>query len=63
MAEDYPSIELNGQSLETEEKCCYFGDKIVSQGGAVDSVITRVRSGWIRDFVSLLASRGLPFGG
>ena len=27
-AEDFPGIELNDQSLEIVEKCCYHGDTI-----------------------------------
>ena len=42
---------------------CYFGHKIEARIGVVDSVITSVRSGWIKfsDLVPLLAS-GLPLG-
>lgn len=48
-------IELNGQSL---------GDTERVRRGAVDRVMTNIRSGWImyRDLVPLLTSRGLPLG-
>ena len=46
---DFPGTGLNGQSLE-------------NRGGAVDSVVTRIRNEWsmFRDLMSLLGSRGLP---
>ena len=46
------------------KKCYYFGDPIGSRRGAVDSVITKIRSGWskFRDVVPLLASGNLPLG-
>ena len=38
----------------------YYGDIIGARGGKIDSVITRIRSGWskFRDLVPLLTSRG-----
>ena len=64
MAEDFLGIELNGQCIEIVEKFCYHGDTTGPTGGAVDSVITRIRSGSgkFRNLVSLFASRGLPIG-
>ena len=58
----FPGIELNDQSFEITEKFCYLGDMIGARGCAVDSALTRIRSGLskFRDLVSLLASGGLP---
>ena len=51
IGEDFSGKELNGQSLEIVEKFCYLSE--LSQRSAVDSVITRIRSGWnkFRDLV------------
>ena len=64
IAGDCPAIELNGQSLEIVGNFCYLGSTIGATVGAVDSVITRIKSGWckFRDFVPLLASMDLPLG-
>ena len=64
IAEDCQGIELNGWSLEIVWKFCYLVDSIGDRGGAFDSPIPRIRSGWckVRDLVSLLASRGLSLG-
>ena len=64
MTEDCPCLELNGQSLEITENFCYLGDTIRARGSAFDSAIIRIKSGQnkFRDFVLLLASRGLPLG-
>ena len=40
-----PGIELNDQSPETLQKFCYLGDTIGPRESAVDSIITRMRSG------------------
>ena len=45
IAEDYPGIELHGQSLEIVEKF-YLGDTTGASEGACDSVIIRIKSGW-----------------
>ena len=45
IAEDYPGIELHGQSLEIVEKF-YLGDTTGAREGACDSVIIRIKSGW-----------------
>ena len=62
IAEDCPCIQLNGHSLEIFETFYHLGDTIGARGGAVGSVITRIRSAWsmFKDLVSLLSSRGLP---
>ena len=44
--EDCRGIEFNGQFLEILGKFFYLGDTIGARGGAVDSVITRICSGW-----------------
>ena len=46
------------------EKFCYHGNTIGAKGGAVDSVITKIRSEWFkfRDSVFSLASRALTSG-
>ena len=46
------------------EKFCCLGDIIGARGGAFDSVITSISSGWFKfkDLVSMLASRGLSLG-
>ena len=36
-------MELKGQCLEIVEKFCYLGDAIGASGGALDSVISRIR--------------------
>ena len=61
VAVDCPGIELNSQFLETMKKF-YLDGAIVARGGATDSVITKIRSGWYKltDLVPLFASRGLP---
>ena len=45
-------------------KVCYLGGTLEARGGAVDSVMTKIRSGQSKfgELVSLLASRGLPLG-
>ena len=60
--EDCPGIKLNGKSHEIVEKFCYLVDATGTRGGADDSVTTRIRIGWskFRDFVPVIASRGLP---
>ena len=45
IAEDFPGIELNGQSLKIVEKFCYLCDKIGTRGGEDYIVITRTRIG------------------
>ena len=44
------------------EKFCCLGDTIGAIGGAGDSVMTRIRTGWskFRDLMPMLASKGLP---
>ena len=46
------------------ENFCYLGDTLGARGGAFDSAITRIKTGWhkFRDLMLLLASRGLPLG-
>ena len=44
IAEDFPGIELNGQSLKIVEKFCYLGGTTGARGGADDIVITRTKS-------------------
>ena len=43
---------------------CWLRNTVGVRRGAVDSVITRIKSGWskFRDLVPLLVSRGLPLG-
>ena len=62
--EDFPKIELNGQSLVIVGKFCYLGDTIKVGGGAHGGVKTRVRGRWskFRHLLPLLASRSLPLG-
>ena len=45
-------------------KSYYLGTTIGPRKSAVDSVMTKIRSGWskIEDFVSLLDSKGLSLG-
>ena len=64
IAEDFPNIKLNSQSLEFVEKFCYLGDTIETGWGALGSVITRVKGGWskFKHLVPLLTCRGLPLG-
>ena len=40
-----PGIELNEQSPETLKKFCDLGDTTGARESAVDSIITRMRSG------------------
>ena len=44
ITEDFPGIELTGQSLKIVEKFCYLGGTIGATGGSDDVVITRTRS-------------------
>ena len=41
IAEEYPCIQWNGQSLELVEKFCYADDTIVARSGALDVVLAR----------------------
>ena len=43
-----PSIELNDHSLEIVETFFYLGDSVGARGGAFDSTITIIRSGWCK---------------
>ena len=40
---------------------CYLGDTVEARGGAFDSVIARIRSGWnkFKDLVPVLANSDL----
>ena len=60
IAEDFPGIELNNQSLEIAE-LFYLCDTIGGTVGAFDSAITRFMNQWreFRDLVPLLSSKKL----
>ena len=41
---------LAGSSMEVVDKFCYLGDMLDAGGGAESSTVTRVRSGWKKNF-------------
>ena len=45
IAEDCPSIDLNGKSLKIFKKFCYLCDTKGASGSASDRVATMIRSG------------------
>ena len=53
------SIAVGGESLGVVDKFCYLGDVIGAGGGAEESSIARVRSGWkkFRELLPILTSR------
>ena len=53
------SVLVGNDSLETKDKFCYLGDMISADGGAEQSSVTRIRSGWkkFRELLPLLTSR------
>ena len=55
------SIVVGGKSFEVVDKFCYLGDVIGAGGGAEESSIARIRSGWMkfRELLSILTSRVL----
>ena len=55
------SIAVGGESLGVVDKFCYLGDVIGAGGGAEESSIARVRSGWkkFRELLSISTSRVL----
>ena len=61
MSDMCKSAELYGQSLEIVENI-YLNDTIIARGGATNSAMKRIRSGWCKftDLMTMLASRGLP---
>ena len=54
------SIAIGGETLEVVDKFCYLGDMISAGGGAGESLVSRIRSGWkkFRELLPLLTSRG-----
>jgi len=54
-------IDLVRQSFQCVEELCYLEDIISTGGGAGESSVTRVRSGWkkFRELLQLLTLRGL----
>ena len=54
-------VEIGDVSLECVDEFCYLGDKLCAVGGAEESLVVRVRSGWkkFRELLPLLTLKGL----
>ena len=59
--EEYPGIDLKGQSLEVMKEFNDLGSSIRAKASAIDKLLARKTNG-VSKFRDLLLSKGFPFG-
>ena len=53
-------IMIDNKEIDVVDKFCYLGDMISAEGGAEESIATRIRCGWkkFRELLPLLTTKG-----
>ena len=53
-------IMIDNKEIDVVDKFCYLGDMISAEGGAEESIVTRIRCGWkkFRELLPLLTTKG-----